>query len=70
MCFLTCAGGGMCFCVVEFFGCDRAVFLAMASLVWIQPHLLLDGETIICHTYIFFILYDEFIFMGNIVILM
>lgn len=52
LCFLTCAGGGMCFCVVEFL-VATALFLAMASLVWIQPHLLLDGETIICHTYIF-----------------
>lgn len=50
------------------FGCDRAV-LAMALLVWIQPHLLLDGKQLFVIR-IFFILYDEFIFMGNIVILM
>lgn len=51
----------MCFCVVEFL-VATALFLAMASLVWIQPHLLLDGETIICHTYIFaFYMMDLFL---------
>lgn len=50
------------------FGRDRAV-LAMASLVWIQPHLFLDGKQLFV-TRIFCSLYDGFIFMGNIVILM
>ena len=46
-----------------------ALFLAMASLVWIQPHLFLMGNNYLSHVY-FCSLYDGFIFMGNIVILM
>lgn len=46
-----------------------ALFLAMASFVWIQPHLFLDGKQLFVIR-IFCSLYDGFIFMGNIVILM